>query len=92
VPHLSDVACLEWIRHRAVALAPETTMGVATHLEGCEECRRRVAGFEALERSFHAFGAPMRRPRALVAGRWILRTGVVAAVVAAALGALAIVA
>lgn len=63
--HLTDVACLEWVRHKRIRLAPETTSGVGIHLAGCEACRRKVADFEALERSFHAFGAPMPRPRGL---------------------------
>jgi hypothetical protein len=69
--HLTDIACLEWVRHRRVALAPETTFGVETHLSGCQECRDRVADFEALERSFHPYGSPMPRPRALKAGHAI---------------------
>jgi anti-sigma factor RsiW len=63
--HLTDVACLEWVRHRRIALAPETTAGVEIHLSGCPECRRKVADFEALERSFHAYGSAMPPPRAL---------------------------
>ena len=78
--HLTDVACLEWVRHRRVALAPETTAGVEIHLAGCTDCREKVAAFEALERSFHAYGAPMPVPRALRLGRALKIFGIAALV------------
>lgn len=69
--HLTDVACLEWVRNKRIALAPETTGGVEVHLAGCAECRKKVADFEALERSFHPYGSPMSRPTALKIGKAI---------------------
>jgi hypothetical protein len=87
--HLTDVACLEWVRHRRIALAPETTAGVEIHLADCADCREKVAAFVALERSFHAYGAPMPVPRALRLGRALklfgiaaLGVGLIAAVIA----------
>jgi hypothetical protein len=80
--HLTDVACLEWVRHKRITLAPETTSGVEIHLAGCEACRRKVADFEVLERSFHPYGAPMPRPRALRIGSALKVTGVVVVVAA----------
>jgi hypothetical protein len=67
--HLTDLACLEWVRHRKIALAPETTSGVEIHLAACPACRAKVADFEALERSFHPYGTPMSVPRALRIGK-----------------------
>ena len=87
--HLTDVACLEWVRHRRIALAPETTSGVEIHLAACPACRDKVAAFDALERSFHPYGSPMPLPRALRLGRALkvvvlvlAGVGVVVAVVA----------
>jgi hypothetical protein len=85
--HLTDVACLEWVRHRRIELAPETTSGVDIHLKDCADCRKKVADFEALERSFHPFGAPMARPTALRIGSAIK----IGAIVLAAAGLVAIV-
>jgi hypothetical protein len=79
VSHLTDIACLEWVRHRAVTLAPETTEGVEAHLAECGQCRSRVADFETLERSFHPWGAPTPAPRALRLGRWLKIAALVAA-------------
>ena len=31
--HLTDVACLEWVRQRRIVLAPETTSGVEIHAD-----------------------------------------------------------
>ena len=69
--HLTDVACLEWVRNKRIALAPETTSGVEIHLADCADCRKKVADFEALERSFHPYGSPMSRPTALKIGKAI---------------------
>jgi hypothetical protein len=74
--HLTDVACLEWVRNKRIALAPETTGGVEVHLAGCAECRKKVADFEALERSFHPYGSPMSRPGALAIGKAIMWTAI----------------
>jgi hypothetical protein len=90
-PHLTDVACLEWVRHKKIALAPETTAGVEIHLAACAECRGRVADFEALERSFHAYGAPMPVPRALRFGSALKIAAVLVLVVAAAATVIAVV-
>jgi hypothetical protein len=78
--HLTDIACLEWIRHRKITLAPETTFGVETHLSGCSECRQKLAHFEALERSFQPYGSEMPAPRALRLGKVLKVSGVVVAI------------
>jgi hypothetical protein len=67
--HLTDIACLEWVRHRAITLAPETTSGAEIHLAGCADCRKKVADFEVLERSFHPYGTALPVPRALQIGK-----------------------
>ena len=85
--HLTDVACLEWVRHRKITLAPETTSGVDIHLKDCAACRKKVADFEALERSFHPYGSPMPRPTALRIGTALK----VAAIVLAAAAVVALV-
>lgn len=84
--HLTDIACLEWVRSRKTTLAPETPSAVATHLEHCVECRAKLDDFAALERSFHPYGGPMPEPAGLRAGRAVkafaIVTGVVAAIAA----------
>jgi hypothetical protein len=75
--HLTDVACLEWVRHRRITLAPETTFGAETHLSGCADCRQKVADFEALEKSFHPYGSPMSVPAALRVGRALKAAAIV---------------
>ena len=83
--HLTDIACLEWIRHRKIALAPETTFGVETHLSSCADCRDKLADFEELERSFNPYGAPMPQPAALRVGKAAKALGIVLAVALAVL-------
>jgi hypothetical protein len=78
--HLTDLACLEWIRFGRVELAPEASSGVATHLESCAECRARVVDFQALEKSFLPYGTPMPVPRRVRFGRVLVAALVVAAV------------
>jgi hypothetical protein len=84
--HLTDLACLEWVRHQEIALAPETTSGVKIHLESCADCRKKVADFEVLERSFHPYGSPMPYPRALRIGKALKIAAIVG--VAAAVAAI----
>ena len=81
--HLTDIACLEWVRHRHVTLAPETTTSVEEHLSRCAECRKKVADFEALERSFNPYGSPMPVPRAVRIGKALMIAGIVLGVAAA---------
>ncbi|MAB89735.1 MAG: hypothetical protein VX913_05165 [Planctomycetota bacterium] len=64
---LSDLACVEWVRFGETRLAPEAADEVRLHLESCEECQRKVRGFDALERSVHPYGTPAPRD-ALAAG------------------------
>jgi anti-sigma factor RsiW len=78
--HLTDLACLEWVRSKKIVLAPETTSGVEIHLAACPACRAKVADFETLERSFHPFGAPMPVPRALRIGKALKIAAIVLAV------------
>ncbi len=80
--HLTDVAFLEWVRHRTTKFAPESETQVEVHLEGCATCRAKLGEFDALERSMHAFGHPLRRPRALAVWRTLKVTAAVALVAA----------
>ena len=80
--HLTDVAFLEWVRHRTTKFAPESQTQVEVHLEGCAACRAKLAEFDALERSMHAFGHPFQKPRVLAAWRALKVIAIVALVAA----------
>lgn len=58
---LSDLACLEWVRFGETRLAPEASADVQEHLDACADCRRKLNGFEAMERSMHPYGSPPPR-------------------------------
>jgi hypothetical protein len=75
--HLTDIACLEWVRHRRIKVAPNPPGGAESHLATCPECQRKMVDFEALERSFLAYGTPMRPPRALAVGEALKVAGLV---------------
>ena len=78
---LSDVACLEWVRFGETRLASETSEHVEAHLSSCEDCGKRVRGFEAMERAIQPYGSPPPADRRRV---WFRRGVTLAA--AAALG------
>lgn len=56
--HLSDLACLEWVRFAETRLAPESGLDVRTHLEKCPQCRAKAAGFQKMESEMHPYGTP----------------------------------
>ena len=79
--HLSDLACLEWVRFEETRLAPESAADVRDHLPTCVACRRKVDGFAAMERSMHPYGTPAPVDGVRRFARWAI------AVVAIAVGA-----
>lgn len=55
---LSDLACIEWVRFGETRLVPEAADEGRAHLGSCEDCQRKVRGFDAMERSMHPYGTP----------------------------------
>jgi hypothetical protein len=83
--HLSDLACLEWLRHGGTMLAPEDPSEIPAHLASCAECTAKLEGFRRLELLVEPYGSPPPAPRLPVLCRrsiWVLLAG------AAAFGAL----